>query len=161
MIKKFNIKLILLECLALFLIINGIDRLYVAFNGEKFDALRIEDWGKFESLTDGRIGQFFANQVYWTLVALIIGIFAVGLINWKNKFGIMNSIVVSILTLGISRTGIYSSGVVNKYMNYFCGIFAKDYGMAFLIGGLILLLVGILILSKTISLNKIRNEYDE
>ena len=113
-----------------------------------------EDWEKFESLTDVRIGQFFADQAYWTLASLLIGILAVGLINWKNKFGIINSIVVLILTFGISATGIYSSGIINRYLNYFCGIFAEGYGMAFLIGGLIILLIGITILWKTIQLNK-------
>ena len=154
MIKKFNLKLILLECFALIFIISGIDRLYVAYNGKQFDALMNEDWEKFESLTDVRIGQFFADQAYWTLASLIIGILVIGLINWKNKFGIINSIVVLILTIGISATGIYSSGIVNRYLNYFCGLFAKGYGMAFLIGGLIILLIGITILWKTIALNK-------
>ena len=154
MIKKFNLKLILLECFALIFIISGIDRLYVAYNGKQFDALMNEDWEKFESLTDVRIGQFFADQAYWTLASLIIGILAVGLVNWKYKFGIINSIVVLILTFGISATGIYSSGIINRYLNYFCGLFAKGYGMAFLIGGLIILLIGITILWKTIALNK-------
>ncbi|GGK35758.1 hypothetical protein GCM10007962_32640 [Yeosuana aromativorans] len=154
MIKELNLKLILQECFALIFIISGIDRLYVAFNGEKFDALINENWKKFELLTNVRIGQFFANQAYWTLAILIIGILIVGLINWKNKFGIINSIVVLILTFGISATGIYSSGIINRYLNYFCGIFAKGYGIAFLIGGLIILLIGILILWKTIMMNK-------
>lgn len=154
MIKRFNLKLILLECFALIFIISGIDRLYVAYNGKKFDALMNEDWEKFESLTDVRIGQFFADQAYWTLTSLLIGILAVGLINWKNKFGLINSIAVLILTFGISATGIYSSGIINRYLNYFCGLFAEGYGMAFLIGGLIMLLIGILILWKTIVMNK-------
>jgi hypothetical protein len=154
MIQKFNLKLILLECFALIFIISGIDRFYVAYNGNQFDALTSEDWEKFESLTDVRVGEFFANQAYWTIASLIIGILIVGLINWKNKFGIINSIVVLILTFGISATGIYSDGIINRYLNYFCGIFAEGYGMAFLIGGLIIALIGIMILWKTIKMNK-------
>jgi len=154
MIQKFNLKLILLECFALIFIISGIDRFYVAYKGNQFDALMSEDWEKFESLTDVRVGEFFANQAYWTIASLIIGILIVGLINWKNKFGIINSIVVLILTFGISATGIYSDGIINGYLNYFCGIFAEGYGMAFLIGGLIIALIGIMILWKTIKMNK-------
>ena len=131
MMKEFNLKLILLECFALIIIISGIDRLYVAYNGKQFDALMNEDWEKFESLTDVRIGQFFADQAYWTIASLIIGVLMVGLINWKYKFGIINSIVVLILTFGISTTGIYSSGIINRYLNYFCGLFAEGYGVAF------------------------------
>lgn len=154
MIKKFNLKLILLECFASIFIISGLKRLYVAYNGKLFDALMNDDWEKFKSLTDVRIGQFFADQAYWTLASLIIGILAVGLVNWKYKFGIINSIVVLILTFGISATGIYSSGIINRYLNYFCGFFAKGYGMAFLIGGLIILLTGITMMWKTIKMNK-------
>jgi len=154
MIKKFNLKLILLECFALIFIISGLKRLYVAYNGKQFDALMNEDWEKFESMTDVRIGQFFANQAYWILTSLIIGIIIVGLINWKYKFGIINSIIVLILSFGISITRFYGTGIVNRYLNHFCGLFAEGYGMAFLIGGLIIFLVGITILWKTVTLNK-------
>ena len=57
MIRRFNLKLIALECLSLIFIISGIDRLYAAYNGEQFDALMNEDWGKFKNLTDMTIGQ--------------------------------------------------------------------------------------------------------
>jgi hypothetical protein len=154
MIKKFNLKLILLECLALIFIVNGIKRFYVAYNGKEFDALLNEDWEKFDSLTNLSGPELLVNQIYWTMISLIVGILIVGIINWKYKFGIINSIVVLILTFGISATGIYSSGIINRYLNYFCGLFAEGYGMAFLIGGLIIFLVGITILWKTIMLNK-------
>ncbi|MFI1770278.1 hypothetical protein [Thalassobellus citreus] len=126
----------------------------MAYNGNQFDALISENWEKFESLTDVRIGDFFANQAYWIIASLLIGILIVGLINWKNKFGIINSIIVLFLTFGISATGIYSGGIINRYLNYFCGIFAEGYGMAFLIGGLIIALIGIMILWKTIKITK-------
>jgi len=154
MTKKFNLKLILLECLALIFIVSGIKRFYVAYNGKEFDALLNEDWEKFDSLTNLSGSEFLVNQIYWTMISLIIGLLIVGIINGKYKFGIINSIVVLILTFGISATGIYSSGIINRYLNYFCGLFAEGYGMAFLIGGLIILLVGITILWKTIMLNK-------
>ncbi len=154
MIKKFNLKLVLLECFALIFIISGLKRLYVAYNGKQFDALMSGDWRKFELLTDVKAGQFLANQAYWTLTSLIIGLLIVGLINWKYKFGIINSIIVLLLTFGISITGFYNTGIVNRYLNYFCGSFAEGYGMAFLIGGLIIFLIGVIILWKTITLHK-------
>ncbi|MBC2844781.1 hypothetical protein [Winogradskyella flava] len=154
MINQFNLKLILLECFALIFIISGIDRQYVTYHGDKFDALLNDDIKTFASLTDIRMGEFFLNQLYWTFASILIGIIIVSLVNWKNTFGIINSIIVLILTIGIYATGFYSSGIINRYLNYFCGIFAKGYGMSFLIGGLIILLVGVLILWKTIDLNK-------
>lgn len=154
MITKFNLKLILLECFALIFIISGLKRLYVAYNGKQFDALMSRNWEEFELLTDVRASQFLADQAYWTLTSLIIGLLIVGLINWKYKFGIINSIIVLLLTFGISITGFYSTGIVNRYLNYFCGLFAEGYGIAFLIGGLIIFLIGVIILWKTIALHK-------
>lgn len=155
-IKKFNLKLIILECVALIFIISGIKRLYVAYNAEIFDAIERRDWKVYESLTDLDGPLFLASHVYWILTGMIIGVIAVGLINWKNKFGIINSIAVLILTLGISMTGFFSDGIVNRYFNYFCGIFADNTLITFLIGSSLLILVGILILWKTISVYKTR-----
>ncbi|WP_138434405.1 hypothetical protein [Winogradskyella algicola] len=154
MTKNFNLKLILLECLALIFIVSGIKRFYVAYNGKEFDALLNKDWGKFDSLTNLSGPEFLVNQIYWTIISLIIGILIIGILNWKYKFGIINSIIVLILTFAISATGIYSSSIMNRYLNYFCGFFAEGYGIAFLIGGLIILSVGIIILWKTVTLNK-------
>ncbi|WP_203296783.1 hypothetical protein [Luteirhabdus pelagi] len=154
MLKKINYKLILLECLALIFIINGIKRFYVAYHGNKVDALMDKDFEKFQSLTDVHPGQFFRYEAYWTFSSVIFGILLVGLINWKYKLGTINSLGVLLLTSGISATGFYMSGIINRYLNYFCAIFSEKYGMAFLIGGLIILLVGILILGKTIKMNK-------
>ncbi|EDP98580.1 hypothetical protein KAOT1_15222 [Kordia algicida OT-1] len=115
MIKKFDIKLIILECVALIFIISGIKRLYFAYNGTIFNALTEEDWKMYEALTDMYASQFLDNQSYWILAAMLIGILVIGLINWKNNFGIINSIAVLILTVGIAMTGFYTTGIVNKY----------------------------------------------
>lgn len=154
MLKKLNLKLILSECLALIFIINGIKRFYVAYHGKLFDDLMNKDWAKIEWLSTRQIGQLFTNQTYWTLFAILIGVLSIAILNWKNKFGIINSIVVLIITIGISSSGFFSSGIINGYLNHFCGILAKEYGMAFLIGGMIILLVGVLILWKTFTINK-------
>ncbi|WMI68228.1 hypothetical protein [Mangrovimonas sp. YM274] len=148
--EKFKPKLILLECFALFFVINGINRFYVAYHGEKFDALIVNDSKKFESLTDMSVGELYAYYIYWTLATLLIGTLTIGLINWKNKIGKTNSIPVIIMTFGLSATGIYTTSIINRYLNYFCEIFGKGYGKSFLIGGFIILLIGIYILWKTL-----------
>lgn len=154
MIKQISIKLILLESFALIFIINGLQRLYIASQGQKYDAVMSENWEKFESLTSESIGQFFVNRAYWTFGIILVGILAIGIINWKNKIRIINSIILLVIVLGISMTGFFLSGITNQYLNYFCGIFAESYGLSFFIGGTILTIIGIAILWKSINLNK-------
>lgn len=154
MIKQISIKLILLESFALIFIINGLQRLYIASQGQKYDAVMSENWEKFESLTSESIGQFFVNRAYWTFGIILVGILAIGIINWKNKIRIINSIILLVIVLGISMTGFFLSGITNQYLNYFCGIFAESYGLSFFIGGTILTIIGITILWKSINLNK-------
>ena len=152
--KQINIKIILLESLALIFLINGIQRLYVASKGKIYEAALDENWVKFESLTNESLGDVLAYRAFWTLGIIIVGIFVVGIINWKNKVRIINSIIVFGIIVGITVTGFFLSGITNQYLNYFCGIFAESYGISFFVGGNILTIIGIAILWKTINLNK-------
>ncbi|MBU3012188.1 hypothetical protein KO506_12295 [Polaribacter vadi] len=152
--KQINIKLILLETFSLLFIINGIQRLYIASQGKIYDAVINENWKKFESLTSESLGQFFANRAIWTIGIILIGILTIGIINWRKKIHTINSIILFLVIIGITLTGFFLTGITNQYLNYFCGIFAKNYGLSFFIGGTILTTIGITILWKTISLNK-------
>ncbi len=152
--KQINIKLILLESVALIFLINGLQRLYMASQGLKYDALLNENWDKFKSLTSESLGDFFAMRAFWTLGFISFGIIAIGVINWKKGVAIINSIILFIIILGVTMTGFFLSGITNNYLNYFCGIFTENYGTSFFVGGNILTIIGIVILWKTINLNK-------
>ncbi|CAM1359693.1 conserved membrane hypothetical protein [Tenacibaculum sediminilitoris] len=163
MIKKIKIKLILLELIALVFVVNGLQRIYIAAQGVKYDALAAGNLKKLELLIQPEsIGQFIANRVFWTFGIILCLIFIVGLINWKNQIEIMNSIILLILVLGISCTGFFFDGFVNQYLNYFCGLFSESYEVAFGIGGVILFIIGVGFFLKAMSLNKnfltIKNE---
>lgn len=72
----------------------------------------------------------------------------------EKKIHIINSIILFLVIIGITLTGFFLTGITNQYLNYFCGIFAENYGLSFFIGGTILTTIGITILWKTINLNK-------
>lgn len=156
MIKRIKIKLILLELIALIFIVSGLQRVYLATQGVKYDALANRDWDKFEDLIHPETAsQFFVNRVLWTFGFTLCLIFIIGLINWKNKVEIINSIILFIIVLSISSTGFFLRGVVNQYLNYFCGLFGESYGIAFTIGGALFFMVGAVFFWKAISLSKI------
>lgn len=155
MIKRIKIKLILLELIALFFVINGLQRIYLATQGAKYDVLAIGNWDKFEVLTyPETTGQFFANRVFWTFGFILCLIFVVGVVNWKSKIQFVNSLIISVIVLGVSSTGFFLDGFVNQYLNYFCGLFSESYEFAFGIGGVILFIIGGGFFLKAMSLNK-------
>jgi len=148
--KGLKFKIVLLEVLALIFIINGLQRLYVASQGAKFDALMNNNWELFESHTSLTIGQFLSNRAIWTLITILFSFTIIGFINWINKIKIINSVLVFLFIIGISVTGFFMKGVINNYLNYFCGLFGHKYGTSFFIGGIILTIFGITILWQTI-----------
>ncbi len=150
MIKKINIKIVVFETISLIFLIHGLQRLYVASQGAKYDAIMSNNWEKFETLSTLTVGHFFAYRAIWTFGIIITGVLVIGLINWKNKISKINSILFFLLITGISVTGFFVKGILNNYLNYFCGLFGDKYGISFLIGGTILTLIGISILWITI-----------
>lgn len=150
MIKKLNLKLILLECLALIFIFSGLKRLFVGYNADLIQALIKEDFDKFETLTDISASQFILDQVYWNTFSLILSLLLIISINWRYKLGILNSVILFTVALGILYSGLLTSGVINSLFNSFCKLFGSELGLSYFIGGSILILIGLLMLWQTI-----------
>lgn len=146
MLKKINIRVVSYDTLALFFLINGIQRLFMASQGEKFIAIMNNDLEKYYSLTSIKASEFFILRGYWTYGAFIFGILLIGIINWKSKINIINSISTFIIVSFLFPTGVFLRGIINNYLNYFSGLFSENYSISFLMGGSILLLIGLLIL---------------
>lgn len=148
-LQQINLKLILLQFVSLFFLINGIQRLYVSYHGLKYDALMNNNIEKFKTFTTVTPGLFLAYRNYFTLALVIIIPVLIAIINFKNNIQIGNSIILFVLSILCSFTGFFYSGVINNYLNYFCGVFGESYTSSFLIGGIILTAIGIGVLFKT------------
>lgn len=155
MIKKLNLKLIILECFALIFIFSGLNRLFVAYNADLIQALIKEDFDKFDSLTNVSASQFFVNQIYWHIFSLITCLIIIIFINWRYKTGVINSLTVALFTLGISASGFLISGYLNKIFNSFSRLFGSELDLKYFIGGTILILIGVLILWQTIKSKRV------
>ena len=153
MIKKIIPRLILFETIALIFLINGIQRLYVSSVGEKYDAIIANDFDKYYSLTSKQIGSFLNERAYWTLGAFLVLIIIIGILNKKLKIHFINSSVVFLIIFVLFPTGFFVEGLVNNYLNCFSGIFGDSYGFSFLIGGMILTVIGIAIILITLKNN--------
>jgi hypothetical protein len=81
--NKLNLKLILIQWFGIFFLIQGIQKIYIAFDAERFMCLLKYDkysecWKNLNS-TFTTLGDFLALRAYWTFGAFLIGIIVVAL----------------------------------------------------------------------------------
>jgi len=145
-LKKIKLKLIFIESLAAYFLVNGSQRIYVASQADQYELLALGKWEELESLISGSISEIIVTKAYWTFGIFIICIVTIGVLNWKNKISIINIILVSLIVFSFFPLGFFSTGLIFKYLNYLGGIFADDYGLSFFIGGCILSIIGITLL---------------
>lgn len=144
--KSIHIKLILFQCFGIFFLINGIQRIHVALQAEKYDCilhLESDCWDKYKPEL---VGDFMAERGYWPLYIYPFAIFLVALINWKSKKSGWNTAIVAILIFSLFPTGIFFEGFLNEKLNQFGGIFTEDFKNGFIISGTTFTLLGIFLL---------------
>ena len=153
LLGKFDFVLILLQCFGLQFVFTGIYRLYVAYNAEEWDALLGKSSNTYETITDARLGQFLANHLYSKILIAIVFIILVLLLNRKYKVGIINNIVVLILTLIFTRTLFFVSPYFIWKIEYFSQLLGESTKSTFLISGLFFLILGFAVIWKSLVLN--------
>ncbi len=149
MMKKINIVFILSEIFSMIFFIHGVQRLYIASQGEKYYALLNNNFEKYYTLSNKQISDFMVSDAYWAIYAFIFYAFLIFFINYKYKIYHINSVIVIGIVFFLFPLGGFG-GIVKIYLNYFCGLFGKSYGTSFLVGGSILTIIGILILWVTL-----------
>lgn len=148
--EKMKVKIILIQWLGLFFLINGIQRIYNATRSEQI-MLLLQPNPKSEVTI---IADFLIWKTYWTLGALVLGIVIITLINRRNKIHFSNTLLVIAMQLIVSQTGIYSKGIIVKYFNSFGRLFINDYLYSYIIGGVTFTLIAVLLFWKSGKLNK-------
>jgi hypothetical protein len=143
MIKTINLKLIILQFVSMVFLIHGIKRLHAATQGNIYEAIIDQDFDKFDSLTNISLSQYIVNLELWSLWSFIISIILIGIGNWKFKITLINSILTVLITSLLYLFGFFNKGIIDRNLNYFCGLFADGYGMGYFIGGAILTLMGL------------------
>lgn len=152
--NKLRPKLILIDVSFVFFLITGMKRLYLASQSEIYDAMIQEDSEKFKSLTDSTAGEVIFDVYYWTLAFLAIAVLIVGLINWRYKTAIVNSILTLIIAFLFFPLGLINGAFIPDLFNSFCYFFSDEMGMAFMIGGLILCGIALMLLSFSLDINR-------
>lgn len=147
--RKIRLKLILLQTLSLIFLIAGVQRLYIATQAEKYEAIGASDWEMFETLTSQTVGEFLFNETLWALVGLLFGITFIGYVNWRNKKSLLNTLLIFSIVLILFQIGLFNGGLFNNYINTFWGAMGINFTITFIIAGIVFgLLSAILIITS-------------
>lgn len=158
LLGKFDFVLILFQCFGLQFVFTGIYRLYVAYNSEEWDALLGKSADTYETITDVRLGQFLVNHLYSKILIAFVFIILVLLLNRIYKVGIVNNVVVLLLTLIFTRTLFFMSPYLTWKIEYFSQLLGESTKSTFLISGLFFLILGCAVIWKSLVLNLISRQ---
>ena len=164
MLRQFhniNIKLIALELAGLLFAISGLKRFYVAFHALEYEAIANNDFEKLDGMYDKGFFQFYLDQAYWMLGFTVVCILSVWVLNRINKIKPINSIVITIVIIGLSFAGFFVKGPFNQLLDMFCEILSTEFAIAYFIGGLVLSLIGTYTMWFTLHQLKKPNELPE
>ncbi|UOK42149.1 MULTISPECIES: hypothetical protein [Flavobacterium] len=153
--KNIDLKLALIQSLGIIFLIEGIERLYMFSQSEKYECVlaylkdqNSDCWKKFESPYE-TMGDFMVSGFVFGFYGLIIGIILIALINWRNKTSIYNSLLTFILIMIPFACGVFRKGFINDLFNSFGGLFSRDFTVENFIGGSTFTIIAIIILWKS------------
>lgn len=147
--KRLNIKLILIETAFIFFFVTALLRLYIANQTEIIDAILHKD-ELYDSLTNLSLGELMTEQIFFPYKSFAIAVLIIGLINWRLKQAILNTVLVSVFSYLIFPLKLIHGGQIPQIINSFCYLFSNDRKYAFLIGGSVFGAVALFLLWLTI-----------
>ncbi|WP_188051754.1 hypothetical protein [Flavobacterium sp. GP15] len=152
--KNIILKIILIQVIGCVFLIQGIQNLYFYTQNEKYECyLKFFDKQKSEcfqklNLTK-EVGEFMSNIYLWFFYGFLIGIFLIGLINWKRNRHILNTIITGILLFSLFPFHFFRNKYVSFSFRQLGNLFSENFGTENLINGIIFTIFGSLILWKT------------
>ncbi|KAF2514209.1 hypothetical protein [Flavobacterium foetidum] len=163
--KKLDIRVILLQFLGITLLTNGILQLRYFSVAEKFlcainhfNDQTSECWkNSFPSKED--FFNFFPGIYIWIFIGLVIGIFIVSFLNWKNKLSALNTILVALVMYILLKLKLFRRGIISRPFHPIRALFSDDFGTQCLIEGATFTVLGLLILYFSVNFknNSIEN----
>ena len=150
--KKLNFGIILIQFFGVVLIINGILQLRLYTVAEKIICVKklcgnhnSDEWMKFFPNREA-VNDFWPSVFVWIFFALLIGIFIVSYLNWKNKISSLNSIIVAIILYVLLRIKFFRKEIISLPFRSLRALISDDYGVQCLVEGIIFTLIGLTIL---------------
>ena len=97
LLKRFDLKILILQAVVLYLLVKAAGLFYVAENGEAILAILKKDDQLYESLTDVPLAYMMAFKSIWEFYGLLAGLILIAFINWKWKLDQIYSIILTFI----------------------------------------------------------------
>ncbi|MBZ4036662.1 hypothetical protein K6T82_17970 [Flavobacterium sp. 17A] len=163
--KKLNIGILLIQFLGMIFLINGVFQLRLYSVAEKviciknqFQFQKSENWDSLFPTNEDVIN-FWPSVYIWIFFALLIGIFYVAFLNWKNKLSSVNTILLAIAMYVLLRLKFFREEIFSHLFRPLRELLSNDLATQCLIEGIVFTLIGLSIIyfsvySKIFNLNK-------
>ncbi len=146
MLKKINPIIIFSGSIFVFLLTTGIKRIYLSTQAEIYEALINGGSSDFSELTDLTPGELITRQYLWPLAFAFLAVSMVFLVNWRTNKSPINSFIVLLIAFSLFPTGVINGETIPIWFTSFCYLFSTRMAKAFLIGGSVLCITGIMVL---------------
>lgn len=140
---KFNSRVILFGCFFIFFLVHGGKRLFIATQTKIFNEL--------EKITESDI-QIFHLNIFITIGSiLILSNLLLSVFEYKKTTKFWNSFLSFLIVfMFYIFSTVFSSGLVNSYLNIIASFLTENKNIEYLINGIILILISLFFLHKTI-----------
>ncbi|THD67428.1 hypothetical protein E7Z59_07130 [Robertkochia marina] len=139
-----NPKLILIESIGFFFVIQGSRRLNISYNSEKWENVIQFDQEKIGGISD--VSQFFFEISIWSTYTLVFLTILTLLIKLITKQSIGNTLISSSIVFALFPSGIMGHTRLSQTLNSLGYYFSNELKMAFLAGGILLASIGLILL---------------
>lgn len=167
--KKLNIGILIIHFLGMIFLIDGIYQLRLFTVAEKIICMKNQfQFHKPENCnklfpTNEDVLNFWPSVYIWIFFALLIGIFFVGFLNWKNKLSSINTILLAIALYVLLRLKFFREEVFSLFFRPFRVLLSDNFAIQCLIEGIIFTIIGFSLIyfgvnSKLLNLNKVPTE---
>ncbi|MEP0212213.1 MAG: hypothetical protein ABJD66_03290 [Cellulophaga sp.] len=142
--KSINLswKTVIIESLGLILLISGVKRFYFSTQ----PILNQET----DKLTSESIVYFLMESALWGIGTLIFAGLIIGILKWKLKQSIIDSVLAIIFVFALFPFGFFNGGLFNSIFNSIGGLFTDIKTSSALISGIILTVIGFSLLWRSI-----------
>jgi hypothetical protein len=152
--NNINPKIILIQFIGCVFLIQGIQNIYFATQNEKYECYlkyftkQKSDCFKNLNFIEA-VGPFMSNIYLWFFYGFLIGVFLLGIINWKKKRNLINTVLITVLLFSLFPLKFFRNEYVSFAFRQIGNLLSENFGIQNCINGIIFTTIGSLILWKS------------
>lgn len=163
--KKLNVGILIIHFLGMIFLIDGIYQLRLFTVADKiicmkhqFQFQKPESWNRLFP-TNEDVLNFWPSVYIWIFFALLVGIFYIAILNWKNKLSPINTILLALALYVLLWLKFFRTEKFSLLFRPLRALLSNSFAIQCLIEGIIFTIIGFVLISfgansKLFNLNK-------